>query len=93
MKKLNQIFLIAITVIAMSSCSITVPLQVTDNVVNEKRGEASVTVILGFIGPMDRDISIQKAAKNGGITEVGTVDYSYRIGLFKSTYTTIVTGR
>ena len=50
-------------------------------------------VILGFIGPMDRDISIQKAAKNGGITEVGTVDYSYRIGLFKSTYKTIVTGR
>ena len=57
MKKLNQIFLIAITV-TMSSCTITVPLPVTDNVVNEKRGEASVTVILGFIGPMDRDISI-----------------------------------
>jgi hypothetical protein len=42
---------------------------------------------------MNRDMSIKKAAENGKITEVGTVDQSIRVGLFKSTYKTIVTGR
>ena len=36
---------------------------------------------------------IQTAAKNGGITEVGSVDYQVYGGLFVSKYKTIVTGR
>ena len=39
------------------------------------------------------DLSIQTAAKNGGITEVGSVDYQVYGGLFVSKYKTIVTGR
>ena len=93
MKKIKNFLLFAMSVVAISSCTITTPVLVTDNVVGEKTGEASVSVLLGFIGPMDRDISIKKAAENGGITEVGSVDYSVRIGLFTSKYKTIVTGR
>ena len=35
----------------------------------------------------------KNGAENGKITEIGSVDYAYRIGLFKSEYKTIVTGR
>jgi hypothetical protein len=93
MKKLKNSLLLAVGILAISSCTITTPVLVTDNVVGEKTGEASVTVFLGIFGPMNRDISIKKAAENGGITEVGSVDQSIRIGLLTSKYKTIVTGR
>ncbi|MGB1102985.1 MAG: TRL domain-containing protein [Crocinitomicaceae bacterium] len=76
----------------MTSCSISGPLLVTDNKALEKRGEASYNVWLGFIRPMEADASIRTAAKNGGITKVATVDVKVYGGLFKTTYTTIVTG-
>jgi hypothetical protein len=37
-------------------------------------------------------VSVEKAAKNGGITKIATMDYSMRYGLFRNTYKTIVTG-
>tara|TARA_Y200000002_G_scaffold166843_1_gene137648 strand:- start:1552 stop:1851 length:300 start_codon:yes stop_codon:yes gene_type:complete len=93
MKKLKNYLLIAISIVAFSSCTITTPVLVTDNVVGEKTGVAEVKVFLGIFGPLNKDISIKKAAENGKITEIGSVDYAYRIGLFKSEYKTIVTGR
>ena len=93
MKKINKIILIPIGIFAFSSCSVTTPVLVTDNVIGEKTGEASASVFLGFIKPMNMDLSIQTAAKNGGITEVGSVDYQVYGGLFVSKYKTIVTGR
>jgi hypothetical protein len=38
------------------------------------------------------DLSIVKAASNGGITKVATVDYSIKKGLFFTTYKVMVTG-
>ena len=38
------------------------------------------------------DLSIEKAAKSGGITKVATVDYSVKKGLFFTTYKVEVTG-
>jgi hypothetical protein len=38
------------------------------------------------------DYSIQTAAKNAGITKIGTVDFRLYNALFSQTYTTIVTG-
>jgi hypothetical protein len=90
MKNLYKLLVIAI-VFVMTSCSVSGPLLVTDNTY-VKKGEASYSVILGFIRPMDADISIKKAAENGGITKVATVDMKIQAKLFKTTYTTIVTG-
>lgn len=92
MKKIKNI-ICGLSVVFLTSCSVSYPLLITDNVATEKRGEASYDVILGIIRPMNADVSIATAAKNGGITQVGSVDYKVKAGLFKTTYTTIVTGR
>jgi len=78
-------------VASISSCSVSAPLLVTDNG-GSKTGEASYKVVLGIFRPMDADISIAKAAKNGGITKVSTVDSKVKAGLFATTYITTVTG-
>lgn len=91
MKKLRTVLGIGMVAL-LTSCSISGPLLVTDNKALEKRGEASYTVWLGFIRPMTADASIKTAAKNGGITKVATVDVKVYGGLFKTTYSTIVTG-
>lgn len=91
MKKVRNI--IAVGVVALlTSCSISGPLLVTDNTALEKRGEASYTIWLGFIRPMNGDASIRTAAKNGGITKVATVDTKVYGGFFRTTFTTVVTG-
>ena len=92
MKKIRNTFAIAILGI-MTSCSVSGPLLVTDNEARVKRGEAGYTVWLGFIRPMEADASIRTAAKNGGITKVATVDQKVYGGLFKVTFTTVVTGK
>jgi hypothetical protein len=94
MKKLIQITLIGLTIFTFASCSVTGPLLITDNPGGKesKVGEASYKVILGFIKPMNADASIQKAAKNGGITKVSSVDTKVKGGLFSTTIITVVTG-
>lgn len=92
MKKIKSIFAIAVLGL-MTSCSISAPLLVTDNEAGTKRGEATYSVWFGIFRPMEADASIRTAAKNGGITKVGTVDQKVYGGIFKSTYTTIVTGK
>ena len=91
MKNIIKTGVIAIGLIAMTSCSISGPILVTDNP-NEKKGEASYTVILGIFRPKNVDISIKKAAANGDITKVSTVDFRVKSKIFKKTYTTVVTG-
>jgi hypothetical protein len=87
-KYLSVIFAFAL----VSSCSVSAPVLITNNTIGKKTGKAEYSVILGFIRPMDADIGIAKAAKNGKITKIATVDYQVKSGFFKTTYTTIVTG-
>jgi len=91
MKKITYILGIVGTVLTMASCSISRPVLVTDNA-SEKEGTAEFSSILGIFRPMEADVSIKKAAANGGITRVATVDFRIEGGLFKTTYKTIVTG-
>jgi hypothetical protein len=58
---------------------------------NEKTGEACLTNILGVVAT--GDASINKAAKNGGIEKVATVDTVGKSGIFTSEYCTKVTGK
>jgi len=74
----------------MASCSVTYPGIATGNVA-KKEGVAQKKVWFGLaLKPVD--VSIEKAAKNGKITKVSTVDYQVNSGLFSTTYKTIVTG-
>jgi hypothetical protein len=91
MKNIFKTVVIAIGLIVMTGCSISGPILVTDNP-NEKKGEASYTVILGIFRPKNVDISIKKAAANGDITKISTVDFRVKSKIFKKTYTTVVTG-
>mgnify|MGYP006433622955 FL=1 len=83
--------LIAMTLV-MSSCALTLPVNATSNPVGEKVGTAKAT---GYFGVLffDADASIRTAAKNGGISEISTVDIKQTSILnLIVTYETIVTG-
>jgi hypothetical protein len=87
MKKIIYVGLIGL---GLGSCTVTYPGIATGNT-SEKIGVSEKTVWLGIaIRPVD--ISVEKAAKNGGITKIATMDCSIRYGLFRNTYKTIVTG-
>nr|AGS52921.1 hypothetical protein [uncultured bacterium contig00019] len=83
--------LVAIMAIALAGCvSVNLPAAVGDGTVGPKTGQASGSVILGMFGNVDA--GIVAAARNGGITNVGTVDVEVSGGFFITTYTTTVTG-
>ncbi|MCT4628610.1 TRL-like family protein [Winogradskyella sp.] len=82
---------VAVMTLALSSCSITMPVTATSNPVGAKVGKSSATVVLGFA--FDEDASIKSAAKQGGISKISTVDIKVKnvLGLIV-TYETIITG-
>lgn len=75
-----------------SSCAVTLPVNATSNSVGSKVGTSVATGYLTCIF-LDQDASIKKAAENGGITKISTVDLKQTsiLGLLV-TYETIVTG-
>lgn len=75
MKKL-ALSLMASAVLALSSCSIVMPVAATSNPIGAKVGTSKATIFLGMLY-FDQDASIQTAAKNGGIKEISTVDVKY----------------
>jgi predicted small secreted protein len=102
-EKMKKIFviaaLLAVLVIAGCTTTTTVPVDVSNNPIGSKVGEQSesVTIILGIIPfSYSIDTSAYKAAQNGGISRIATVDYrTETVNMFvlrKYTYTTIVTG-
>ncbi|MDC6483888.1 TRL-like family protein [Cyclobacteriaceae bacterium] len=77
----------------VSSCALTMPINATSNPVGNKVGSAKATGFLGILF-FNADASIQTAAKNGGITEISTVDVkTTNILNIILTYETIVTGK
>ena len=87
MKKILYVGFISLLLV---SCTVTYPGLATGNEAT-KTGISEKTVWFGIaIRPVD--VSVEKAAKNGGITKIATMDYSMRNGLFRTTYKTIVTG-
>jgi hypothetical protein len=91
-KKMKVFFVLVAITAMMSSCALTLPVNATSNPVGEKVGTAKAT---GYFGVLffDADASIRTAAKNGGITEISTVDIKQTSVLnIIVTYETIVTG-
>lgn len=91
MKK--SLFMLAgAAVFALSSCSITLPVNATANEVGNKVGKSSGTCYLAILC-FDVDASIQTAARNGGISKISTVDYTQKNILnIIITHETTVTG-
>lgn len=58
----------------------------------EKKGEATADFLLGFIPLKGADCSVSKAAENGGITKIATIDSKKVNSIFVIKKTTIVTG-
>ena len=92
MKKVKSILFATSAIIAMSSCTVGYPVLTTDNAIGSKVGESSYSVVLGTFITKGGDASIQKAAANGDITKIATVDFVVKGGLFKQTVSTVVTG-
>lgn len=90
--RLKTMLAILVTVTLMSGCALTLPVNATSNPVGTKVGTAKATGYLGVLF-FDQDASIQRAAKNGGITRISTVDIktSNVLGII-ITYETTVTG-
>ena len=77
----------------ISSCALTLPVNATSNPIGDKVGTAKATGYFGILF-FNADASIQTAAKNGGITEISTVDIkSTNVLNIITTYETIVTGK
>lgn len=92
-KNFFNLFACASLAFALSSCSFTAPVAATSNEVGKKVGEAKTTQI-GIFFFDGGDASIQKAAQNGNIRKISTVDFQTSVGLLGiwTTYKTIVTG-
>ncbi|MEN8787551.1 MAG: TRL domain-containing protein [Flavobacteriales bacterium] len=93
MKRIITNSLVALSILALTSCSISGPLFITDNAggTDSKKGESSYTIVFGFM-PFNADASIVTAARNGDITKVATVDQKITGNFFTTKVTTIVTG-
>lgn len=91
MKK-SRLGLLAGLAFLFTSCATTVPVCATSNEVGSKVGEATGTYLFGVMPLGNIDVSIKKAAENGGITKISTVDQKTASGLFTTKITTIVTG-
>jgi hypothetical protein len=88
---MKKIILLASSALIMASCSVSGPMMVSNNKIGSKRGVASRKIIFGITFG-HTDLSLQTAAKNGGITKIATVDWKVKGGVFSRTYSTIVTG-
>ena len=89
---MKKIFLIFAAALLLTSCAITLPVNATSNEVGSKVGMSKATGYLNVLW-FDQDASIQKAAKQGGITKISTVDLKQTnmLGIIQ-TYECIVTG-
>jgi hypothetical protein len=91
MKKL--LFVVGLVLLAsvLVGC-FTTPVAATSNPVGSKTGSASCMYVLNIFPLGDWDTGIYKAAKNGGISRISTVDSKLQFFYVVSIVTTVVTG-
>jgi hypothetical protein len=101
MKKITLVLMAVLAVLMLMACTTTIiqPVDATTNAAGSKVGEQGETVRIWFnIFPFNWsiDASAYKAAQNGGITKIATIDLRsvrYWAVIFSDyTYTAIVTG-
>lgn len=89
---MKKVLFISLVGLFLTSCAVTLPVNATSNEVGSKVGMSKATGYLNILW-FDQDASIQKAAKQGGITKISTVDLKQTdlLGIIQ-TYECIVTG-
>ncbi len=92
MKKIKNLVCFCMIALFFTACGLTMPIAATSNPLGSKVGTSTATGILCFPPLADGKGSIEKAAREAGITKISTVDYSYKWMIFISTWTTTVTG-
>lgn len=92
MKKLLVLLLVLVAVLLMNACAYNRPIAATSNPIGSKVGTYTQIGILYFPPFYNNDSAIIKAAENGGITNISTVDYNVRWMILWYEYETVVTG-
>jgi len=92
MKNISKLIVAGVCGLLLASCAIntSMPYMYTNNSI-EKTGKASKTCPINMCFG-NSDLSIKKAADNGGITKIATVDRYVEGNFFSVTYSTVVTG-
>jgi len=92
MKKFMSIAIGIVAATILSSCSVTLPHNITAAPLGDKVGESKRSIILGFI-TTNKNWGIAEAAKNGGIRGgIAAVDIKYKGYVVFRTETFIVYG-
>ena len=77
MKNVKKFVGIVAATVILTSCSITLPVSVSEAPIGNKTGTSSSVVLFGF-WHLNKNFGIAEAAKNGGIKGgVATVDVKY----------------
>lgn len=85
------VLMVVFIVAVLGSCTHVRPFDAgASGEVGSKVGRADMTSILFF--PATGDAGVRKAAQNGGISKIGTVDIEYNWFFVGYKITTIVTG-
>ena len=92
MKQLPKLLAVILLLVIISSCTMNKSICVISNLLGEKQGVYSQISILGIPPIANKNAAIAKAAENGGITNISTVDYNTTFLFFLIKYETIVTG-
>lgn len=88
---MKKLILLILVLTFLVSCSSSQPITATSNVVGHDRGEACERNIL-FIIPLSIDRGVYKAAKNGKLETISTVDYESFHSFFYNFVCTVVHG-
>lgn len=88
---MKKIILLSFVLTSLVSCSSSLPISATSNVVGNDKGEACERNLL-FIIPLSIDRGVHRAAKNGKLETISTVDSESFYSLFYNSTCTIVHG-
>ena len=92
MKQLPKLLAVILLLVIISSCTMNKPICATSNPLGENQGVYPQISILAIPPIANKNAAIAKAAENGGITNISTVDYNTTFLFFLIKYETIVTG-
>jgi len=74
MKKINKLILAGIVTVIMTSCTVTMPVAVSNAEIGDKRGVSESAVLFGVVY-LNGNYGLKEAAVNGGISSaIATVD-------------------
>ena len=86
------VVVVALATLILVGCTTVAPITATSNRLGSKVGEAKGTYLFGIPLGFNMDMGIQKAAQNGGISKISTVDLKVKNLVVLTTITTVVTG-